>query len=62
MGEDLDPDRGEERSGDGTDGDASRRFTCTGSLEHVAQIVAVVLQPAGEIGVSGTGTGERIGR
>ena len=46
------PTRREERARDGAGGDARGRFARARALEDVAQIVAAVLQPAGQIGMA----------
>ena len=50
------PKRREQRARDGAGRDARGRFARAGALEDVAQIVAAVLQPAGQVGVAGPRT------
>lgn len=52
--DDMDVERGEELAGKCTGGDACGRLSGTGALEDVTHVAAVVLQRAGEIGMSRT--------
>ena len=56
---DVDVERGEELAGQRAGGDARGGLAGAGALEDVAHVVAVVLQRAREIGMSGTRTCHR---
>ena len=61
VGEHVDPGGAEELAAHRAHGGARRGLSGAGALQHVAQIVPVVLHPAGEVGVTGARSRERLG-
>ena len=55
------PKAREELAADGADGDAGGGLAGAGAFEDVAQVLAVVLEAAREVGVAGAGAGQGVG-